>query len=106
MTERDANERMALLLGWEQRKDMWKLRATGPVAWQFGPPDYTSWERFPEMQEYVRKLPGRELGAVMEHASLELTEGATTDPYPVTVLMGITPTILRDAILACTDDVP
>ena len=85
-----ANEQMALLLGWEHREsDGWWQRITdGACA---GPPDYTQWDRFPEMQEYVKQheqfveIHDRILDTIDEHFELAWAY--------------ITPTILRDAIV-------
>jgi hypothetical protein len=94
----DPNERMARLLGWERDPaHKWHYWTRGDEFCLDEPPDYTQWERFPEMQEYVRGM-GREKRSLVLYG--EFLRRAIDFPP----LLNITPTILRDAILEVCDD--
>lgn len=112
---KDANERVALLLGWEREEGQ---RAVGqdrngllyePTIQWLGPqvdstrrrdhnygfaPDYTTWERFPDLQEYVRGLP-----TIRRQVLWPMVRDAGGIEFHHEALTNITPTILRDAIL-------
>ena len=84
----DANERMAALLRPDQTP-------VDPVIHNLTSPDYTTWERFPEMQEYVRGLETAKQWAIL----MRVNEGEHAAD-----LFHITPTILRDSIIEVCDD--
>ena len=112
------NERLALLLGcgWGRykrhvgnsdnngkrfiiedfEKVAWFIRpADGdePIAHDGGGcPDYTQWDRFPEMQEYVRGWESKQIW------DLSIEIGKELDRDALTIWAYVTPTILGDAI--------
>jgi hypothetical protein len=117
---RDANERLALLLGWKwwvHKSDLAsahpgrRFLSEGDISWfavpaagaepvyeryQDDTPDYTQWDRYPEMAGYVRGLSDRDANRVLDAVEEMLVEQG----YGDYMLLYITPTILRDAILA------
>ncbi len=101
MTE--PNEQMARLLGWKRIE--WQdadahlnpgyKHTDGRTWWHAFPPHYDSWDRFPELQDYVRGLETTKQWAIL----MRVTE----DNGPRD-LFYLTPSILRDAIVeACGD---
>ena len=108
------NERLALLLGWvrhtvrdfdgydlEAREvwktiDGWKLEPEdGSYRYSRECPDYDQWERFPELQAYVRGLEFIVRAEVQ--GACQLAMGVKP------LLTGITPAILGDALLEVCD---
>lgn len=109
-TTTNKNEQMALLLGWERFEDREFDGFDGRYSgWDRGRewmtddvPDYTAWERFPEMQEYVRGLDYERSIAVHAQAQQGVIPESLYEPNR-SILGSITPTILRDAILEVCD---
>lgn len=97
---RSANERIALLLGWEPHTtgtNWQRLFEDAVLLVSVGCPDFRQWPHFPEMQEYVRGLDVGDCQRVL--ATVHAQAG---DVFYAP--MNITPTILRDAVLACIDE--
>lgn len=97
------NERVALLLGWERGtlEGTWIAPLTGrstSVTMQMRPPDYTQWDRFEEMQEYVRGLQTDQMSAVELAVINALSMNGAGSYWQDFGLWTVTPTILRDAI--------
>ena len=103
------NERLALLLGWASTPQGWwmhKIERTSlgiDRVVEHPCPDYTQWERFPEMQEYVRGLTAYEQDKIARW--FEFNVDADSPAYFAAFIgaRDITPTILGDAILEVTD---
>ena len=103
----ERNERLARMLGWEREPRhtySGKERVSTRLQWHRGrywtglTPDYTTWARFPELQEYAQGLM-RDLPKYTDlHGAVVRQTGALT-------WLRITPEILGDAILSVCGDV-
>lgn len=116
----DPNERMMALIPWRgqicecAKAAMTALYNTGNTRgykemssdpkwaeFEANPPrDFTQWHHFPEMQEYVRGLDAERMSEIEARLINELKMGGLGTYHEDFGMWTITPTILRDAILA------
>ena len=105
-TDSNKNERLALLLGWERvgwvdpgkaETPGWLHEASKRGYPHPEPPDYDQWERFPELQAYVRGLGQKQQWEIVIRADREMSKNAAYS------ILGVTPAILGDALLEVCD---
>lgn len=100
-TETTANERVALLMGWEKIRRIseadppWTLMRD-PSGNRAACPDFTQWGRFPEMQEFIRGLPLDKRNEIARKITGGL-DGSYLDGA-LDVLLSDLPSRARDAI--------